>query len=177
MEIAGDGVTHQGTEDLAILRTMPNMVVLPASDPVTTRLAPRAIAQHKGPCYMRLGRQTRKVLHTEDVHVGIGKAIQLRDGDDVAIIACGDMAEAAMIAAANLARDGIEALVLDSHTIKSTDREAIVSAACETAGIITAEDHNIVGSLVQVHCQALQILSGPGTRCRATSTISGTPDL
>lgn len=89
VEIAGDGVTHQGIEDLAILRAMPNMTVLAPSDPVTTRKATLEIARRYGPCYMRLGRQTRSVLYPDGMPFEIGKAIQLRDGDDIAIVACG----------------------------------------------------------------------------------------
>lgn len=155
VEIAGDGVTHQGIEDLAILRSMPNMTVLAPSDPVTTRKATMAIAHWYGPCYMRLGRQTRKVLHSEEVEFEIGKVIQLRDGNDLAIIACGNMVEAALIAAENLSRDGLQARVLDCHTIKPIDREAILRAARETGGIITAEDHTIMGGLGSAVCEVV----------------------
>jgi transketolase len=155
VEIAGDGVTHQGIEDLAIMRAMPNMTVLAPSDPVTTRKATLEIARRYGPCYMRLGRQTRQVLYPDDVPFEIGKAIQLREGDDLTIIACGNMVQAALVAAENLAKEGIQARVLDCHTIKPIDREAVLRAARETAGIITAEDHNIVGGLGSAVCEVV----------------------
>lgn len=155
VEIAGDGVTHQGIEDLAILRAMPNMTVLAPSDPVTTRQGVFAMARHYGPCYMRLGRQTRQVLYPDDVSFEIGKAIQLRDGNDVAIVACGNMVEAAMEAAQTLAQEGIQARVLDCHTIKPLDRDAILRAARETGHIVTAEDHSIVGGLGSAVCEVL----------------------
>jgi transketolase len=155
VEIAGDGPTHQGIEDLAILRAMPNMTVLAPSDPVTTRKATLEIARRCGPCYMRLGRQKRDVLYADDVPFEIGKAIQLRDGDDVALVACGNMVQAALVAAANLAKDGIEARVLDCHTIKPIDREAILRASRETGGIVTAEDHNIMGGLGSAVCEVV----------------------
>jgi transketolase len=155
VEIAGDGPTHQGIEDLAILRAVPNMTVLAPSDPVTTRKATLGIARRCGPCYMRLGRQKRDVLYADDVPFEIGKAIQLRDGDDVAIVACGNMVQAALVAAASLAKDGIEARVLDCHTIKPIDREAILRASRETGGIVTAEDHNIMGGLGSAVCEVV----------------------
>ncbi len=155
VEIAGDGVTHQGIEDLAILRAMPNMTVLAPSDPVTTRKATLEIARRYGPCYMRLGRRMRQVLYPEDVTFEVGKAIQLRDGNDLAIVACGNMVQAALVAAENLAKQGIQTRVLDCHTIKPIDREAILGAACETAGIVTAEDHTIVGGLGSAVCEVV----------------------
>lgn len=162
VEICGDGVTHMGLEDLAIVRSFPNMVVLAPSDPVTTRLATLAIAEYEGPVYMRLGRQVRKVLHPESMEFRIGRMIPLREGNDVAIIACGNMVEEALIAAENLEREGIRARVLDCHTIKPIDAEAICRAAAETRGIVTAEDHTIVGGLgsavaevLSEHCPAV----------------------
>lgn len=147
VEIAGDGVTHQGVEDLAIMRALPNLVVLSPSDPVTTRLATLAAAAYDGPVYMRLGRQTASVLHNPEVDFQIGRMIQLRDGSDVTIIATGNMVPEALCAAGSLSSEGIEARVLDCHTIKPIDRDAILRAARETRGIVTAEDHNIVGGL------------------------------
>ena len=155
VEIAGDGVTHQGVEDLAIMRAIPNLVVLAPSDPVTTRKATLAMGAYYGPVYMRLGRQTRVVLHSEDVDFQFGKMIPMRDGGDVTVIACGNMVEQALIAADNLARDRIAARVLDCHTIKPIDQEAILRAAEETAGIVTAEDHTIVGGLGGAVCEVL----------------------
>jgi transketolase len=147
VEICGDGPTHQACEDLAVMRAIPNLLVLSPSDPVTTRKATLAIAEHVGPVYMRLGRQEASVLHAEDVPFALGKMIRLRDGDDLTIIATGNMVAQALLAAEALAARGIRARVLDCHTIKPIDAEAITQAARETAGIVTAEDHNVIGGL------------------------------
>ena len=159
VEIAGDGVTHQAIEDLAIMRAIPNLMVLSPSDPVTTRKATIAAAEFDGPVYMRLGRQTAPVLHPDDVSFELGRMLRLREGGDVTLIATGNMVEQALLAAGELRLDGIEARVLDCHTIKPIDVAAIVGAARETRAIITAEDHNIVGGLggavaevVSEHC-------------------------
>lgn len=155
VEICGDGVTHQGVEDLAIMRTIPGLVVLSPSDPVTTRLATLAAAEYNGPVYMRLGRQVATVLHSEDTRFEIGKMIRLRDGKDVTIIATGNMVEQALLAADDLSKNGVDARVLDCHTIKPIDEAAILAAARETRGIVTAEDHTIIGGLGGAVCEVL----------------------
>ena len=155
VEIAGDGVTHQAIEDLAIMRAIPNLVVLSPSDPVTTRLATLAIAEYDGPVYMRLGRQVNPVIHAEDVPFTIGRMIRLREGRDITIIATGNMVTTALAAAAALEAQRIQARVLDCHTVKPIDEPAILAAAAETAGIVTAEDHNIVGGLGSAVCEVL----------------------
>jgi transketolase len=147
VEICGDGVTHQGIEDLTIMRAIPNMTVLSPSDPVTTKKATEAIAAYRGPVYMRLGRQEAAVVHDEGVPFEIGRMIRLRDGGDIALIATGHMVEQALLAAEELKGKGIQARVLDCHTIKPIDRDEIVRAARETGGIVTAEDHNVIGGL------------------------------
>jgi len=155
VEIAGDGPTHQGTEDLAITRAMPNLVVLSPSDPVTTRLATLAIADYAGPVYMRLGRQVAPVIHSEAVNFRIGKMIRLREGRDLTIIATGNMVHQALLAAESLAREDVQARVVDCHTIKPIDVEEIRRAATETAGIVTAEDHNVIGGLGAAVCEVV----------------------
>ena len=142
---AGDGVTHQGIEDLAIMRSIPELLVLSPSDPVTTRKAVLAMAEREGPACMRLGRNASPVLHPDDVEFQLGKMIRLRQGNDLAIIATGNMVQEALLAARALAETGIGARVLDCHTIKPIDKESILAAAKETRGIITAEDHTISG--------------------------------
>jgi len=143
----GDGVTHQGIEDLAIMRAIPNLMVVSPADPVTTAKAVRAIAAYDGPVYLRLGRNAANVVHSPGVEFQLGKMIRLRDGNDLTLIATGHQVEQALLAAAELAAEGIQARVLDCHTIKPIDAEAIEAAARETAGIVTVEDHNIVGGL------------------------------
>ena len=155
VEIGGDGPSHQAVEDLAIMRAMAYLVVLSPSDPVTTRLATRAIAAYVGPVYMRLGRQIASVLHGDDVSFEIGKMLQLREGSDATIIATGNMVEQALIASDQLSLRGIQARVLDCHTIKPIDRDAIVKAARETACLITAEDHSIHGGLGGAVCEVV----------------------
>jgi transketolase len=155
IEICGDGVTHQATEDLAVLRAIPNLTVVSPSDPITTRKATLAIAAHVGPVYMRLGRQEAVVLHHEDTEFTLGRMIRLVDGDDLAIIATGHMVEQAVRAAEALAGDGIHARVLDCHTIKPIDAAAIAAAARETRGIVTVEDHNIMGGLGSAVCEVV----------------------
>jgi len=147
VEICGDGPSHQGVEDLAVMRTLPGLLVLSPSDPVTTRLAVLAAAEHVGPVYMRLGRQAAAYLHEDDVEFEIGKMIRMREGGDVTVIATGHMVEQALLAAERLASDGVEARVLDCHTVKPIDREAILEAARETGAIVTAEDHSVIGGL------------------------------
>jgi transketolase len=155
VEIAGDGVTHQAVEDLAIMRSMANLTALSPSDPVTTRKATLAIAESFGPVYMRLGRQVANVIHSESVPFQIGKMIRLRDGNDVAIIATGNMVEQSLLAAENLSKNGIHARVLDCHTIKPIDVEEIRLAAEQTGGIVTAEDHNVIGGLGGAVCEVV----------------------
>ena len=155
LDNAGDGVTHQGIEDLAIMRSIPGLTVLSPSDPVTTRQAVLALAEREGPAYMRLGRNPSPVVHTADVDFQVGKMIPLRKGDDLTIVATGNMVHAALAAAESLAALGIQARVLDCHTIKPIDQESILAAAEETRGIVTAEDHSIVGGLGSAVCELL----------------------
>ena len=153
IEIGGDGVTHQAIEDMAIMRAIPNMTVLSPSDPVTTKKAVNAILKYDGPVYMRLGRQVSNVIHSEDTGFKIGKMIRLREGNDITIIATGNMVEQSLIAAETLKKSGIEARVLDCHTIKPIDGEEIILAARETGGIVTVEDHNVIGGLGGAVCE------------------------
>jgi transketolase len=147
VEICGDGVTHQAVEDLAVMRSIANMTVVSPSDPITTRKAVHAIAAHNGPVFMRLGRQPANYLHHDDVPFQLGRMIPMRTGNDVSIIATGHMVGEALRAADELAESGIEARVLDCHTIKPIDVDAIVASAAETRGIVAVEDHNILGGL------------------------------
>jgi len=162
VEIAGDGPTHQAAEDFSTMRVLPNLMVLSPSDPVTTRLATIAIHEYVGPVYMRLGRQVANVIHDENVAFELGKMITMRDGGDVTLIGTGNMVEQSLIAADELKKEGIEARVVDCHTIKPIDKETIIAAAKETRGIVTAEDHNIIGGLGSAvsevtaeHCPAI----------------------
>jgi transketolase len=146
--VGEDGATHESVEDLSLMRTIPNMVVLSPADAVETRAAIFAAAEHNGPVYIRLGRLGLPVLYDESTYkFEIGKAVTLKDGKDVTLIATGIMVSKALEAAEKLKAEGIDARVLDIHTIKPIDKEAIVKAAKETGAVITAEEHSIIGGL------------------------------
>ncbi len=155
LENNGDGVTHQAIEDLSIMRGMPNMTVLCPSDNTITAKAVRAAAAHKGPVYIRLGRYGVPPLHPDDVEFEIGKMIRIAEGGDLTIIATGRMVEMAMDAVEQLKAQGISAALLECHTIKPIDKEAIIKAATQTGRIITCEDHSVVGGLGSAVCEVL----------------------
>lgn len=142
------GSTHHCTEDLAIMRSMAGLTVLAPADGLETALAVRAAYERKGPVYIRINRGFDQRVY-EGAHPGfeIGKAVTLRDGGDITIVACGATVWRAMEAAKVLAAEGLEARVLDMHTIKPLDEEAVLRAVRETRRILTVEDHNVVGGL------------------------------
>ncbi|MDO8505563.1 MAG: transketolase C-terminal domain-containing protein [bacterium] len=139
--------THHGTEDLAIMRALPNMTVIAPADPVETILATRAVAEHIGPCYMRLNRANDPMIHLELPDFKIGKAIKLKEGKDVTIISTGGIASEVIKASEILAQQKISARVLSMHTIKPLDIEAIRLAAEDTGAIVTVEEHSKLGGL------------------------------
>ena len=144
----GDGVTHQGTEDMGTMRTIPNMCVIMPADDVATRRAVFAAADWAGPVYLRFTRDGVPAIYDDDdERFSIGKAIQLVDGDDLTLIAVGDMVSKALLAAERLLQNGRAARVLDMHTIKPLDTEAVQRAAEDTGAIVTVEDHNIMNGL------------------------------
>ena len=156
ISVGEDGATHQCNEDLLLMRSIPGMVVMNPSDDVETRAAIKAAAAYDGPVYIRLGRLAVPVFNDEATFkFEIGKAVQLRQGSDVTIIATGLMVERALQAAEQLAAEGISARVLDMHTIKPIDREAVLAAARETKGIVTAEEHSVVGGLYSAVCDTV----------------------
>lgn len=142
--VGEDGASHQAIEDIALMRSIPGMTVISPCDGPSTAALVKAAAEMKGPVYMRLGRLDVPVLHTEDTKFEIGKAVQLRAGTDITLIANGLMVAASLEAAEKLAAEGVSARVIDIHTIKPIDREAILKAARETGAIVTAEEHNVV---------------------------------
>ncbi len=148
IEIGADGATHQAIEDIAIMRAIPNVMVLVPSDPVmTTRLIPM-VADSTGPVYVRIGRQDTPYLYDEaDLRLEFGKAVVAREGNDVTIMAVGNMVCRSLDAAETLAREGISARVLDMFSIKPMDVAAVVGAAAETGCVVTAEDHTVLGGL------------------------------
>lgn len=149
LTVGEDGATHQSLEDISLMRTLPNMTVVVPCDAHETRLATKAILEHKGPCYLRTGRpELTCVTDTfENYEFTLGKGIVLKDGTDVTLIACGLMVQETLRAQELLAAEGISARVVDMHTIKPIDAELIVKCAAETGAIVTAEEHNVIGGL------------------------------
>lgn len=149
LTVGEDGATHQCIEDISLMRTMPGMTVVVPCDGNETRLATRAILDHTGPCYLRTGRCALETVtdQFENYHFELGKGIELTEGKDVTIIACGLMVQEALKAEKLLREEGISARVIDMHTIKPIDRELILKAAGETGAIVTAEEHNVIGGL------------------------------
>mgnify|MGYP001062035038 CR=1 FL=1 len=141
------GSTHQSVEDMAIFRAIPNMVVMVPCDAMETTKATEACMKHAGPTFIRLGRYPVPNVYKEDYQFTIGKSVLLRDGGDVSIIASGHMIKPALDAAEALAQKGVSARVINMHTLKPLDRDAIVKAARETRAIVTAEEHNVLAGL------------------------------
>ena len=142
-----DGVTHQAVEDLGIMRTLPNMTVVVPADGVSLRHLLEQAITVDGPVYMRLTRDAVPIIYDDTDEFQIGKAKQLREGSDVTLIAIGDMVQWALKAHDLLLEEGITARVLDMHTLKPLDSEAVIKAARETVAIVTVEDHNTFGGL------------------------------
>ena len=147
ISVGEDGATHQCCEDIALMRSIPGMVILNPADYVETQQAVRAAASYNGPVYLRFGRLAVDPIFGDDYKFEIGKGVQLTDGNDVAIIATGLMVGPALEAQKALAAEGIGARVINMATIKPIDREIIARAAAETGAIVTAEEHNIIGGL------------------------------
>ena len=147
ISVGEDGATHQPIEDISLMRTIPNMVVISPTDAAQSRWAVEAAIQHDGPVYLRFGRLGMPAIYDENQTFELGKGVQLQDGKDVTIIATGLMVPEAMKAAKMLTGEGISARVVDIHTIKPIDKDIIIKAAKETGAIVTAEEHNIIGGL------------------------------
>lgn len=146
--VGEDGASHQVIEDIAIMRSIPNMVVISPADAVEARLAVKAAIEYEGPVYLRLGRLSVPVIYDENTYkFELGKGVTVRDGNDAAIIATGFMVHAAIEAADILKKEGINVRVIDIHTIKPIDKELIIKAAKETGAIVTAEEHTVMGGL------------------------------
>lgn len=145
--VGEDGGSHQTIEDLALMRTIPGMTVISPSDGMSTKLLIKEAAELNGPVYVRLGRAAVPGLYEADSDIKIGKGMCVREGNDYTVIATGVMVNEAMIAAEALEKDGISLRVIDMHTIKPIDKEIIIKAAKETKGIVTAEEHSIMGGL------------------------------
>lgn len=156
ISVGEDGATHQCNEDIALMRTIPGMVVINPADDVEARAAVKAAYEHEGPVYLRFGRLAIPVINDcEDYKFEIGKGVVLREGKDVTLIATGLEVAQAVEAAEKLAADGIEAKVINIHTIKPIDEDLIVAAAKETGKVVTIEEHSVIGGLGSAVCDVL----------------------
>ena len=156
ISVGQDGATHQCNEDFALMRTIPGMVVICPSDDVEARAAVKAAYEYKGPVYMRFGRVAVPVINDNpDYKFEIGKGVMMKEGSDVTIVATGLMVAASLEAAKNLEADGINAEVINIHTIKPLDEDIIVESAKKTGKVITVEEHSIIGGLGSAVCDCL----------------------
>lgn len=155
ISVGEDGATHQCLEDIALMRSLPGMVIINPADDIEARLAVKAAIEHNGPVYMRFGRLAVEDVNPADYKFELGKGVQLADGTDVSIIATGLMVGEALKAREILAADGISARVINIHTIKPLDKEIIAKAANETGAIVTCEEHYIMGGLGSAVCEAV----------------------
>jgi transketolase len=160
------GASHHATEELGVMRMMPGMVVVAPADPQEARAATRALVEHRGPCYMRLGKAGEPAVHAGAIELRLGRAIEVRPGSDLTLIATGGMLKPAVSAAEALADRGLQARVLSMHTLKPLDEEAVRRAARETGAILTCEQHSVIGGLGSAVAEVLAELDGPRVRFR-----------
>ncbi len=147
ISVGPDGATHQGLEDIAITRCLPNMTVLAPCDMIETKKATIAAGKMNGPVYLRFAREATPIFTTEKTSFQIGKAEIFREGKDVTVIACGPTVYEALLAAHSLEKDGISVEVVNNHTVKPIDEKTIVEAAKKTGAVVTAEDHQVMGGM------------------------------
>lgn len=156
LTVGEDGASHQAIEDLSLMRSVPNMTVICPCDDVETKAAIKAAAEYVGPVYIRLGRSSVPTLNDESSYkFEIGKAVKLKEGKDVTIFATGIMVNEALKAAEVLKNDGIEAEVINIHTLKPIDSETIINSVKKTGAVVTCEEHNIIGGLGSAVCEVL----------------------
>ena len=155
ISVGEDGASHQCCEDIALMRSIPGMVIINPADDVEARAAVFAAAEHDGPVYMRFGRLAVPRIFDEDYKFEIGKAVTLKEGSDVTIIATGLMVNEAIEASKILEAEGISVELINMHTIKPLDKEAVVATAKKTGCIVTAEEHNVIGGLGDAVCDAV----------------------
>ena len=155
ISVGEDGASHQCCEDFALMRSIPGMVVMSPADDVEAKAMVRAAYLHEGPVYMRFGRAAVPVIHGEDFTFEIGKGEVLKEGTDVAIIANGLLTYEAIVAAEELQKDGINAMVINMATIKPLDEELVLCAAKKCGKVITCEEHSIIGGLGEAVCSLL----------------------
>ena len=155
ISVGEDGASHQCCEDIALMRSIPGMVIINPADDIEARAAVFAAAEHDGPVYMRFGRLAVPRVFDENYKFEIGKAVTLKEGTDVTIIATGLMVNEAIEASKTLAAEGISVELINMHTIKPLDRDAVIKAAKKTGCIVTAEEHNIIGGLGSAVAEAV----------------------
>ena len=156
ISVGEDGATHQCNEDIALMRTIPGMVILNPADDVEAKVCVKAAYEYNGPVYLRFGRLAVPVINDRpDYKFELGKGVVLREGKDVTIVATGLCVSSALEAAEKLAADGIDAKIINIHTIKPLDEELIVAAAKETGKVVTVEEHSVIGGLGSAVCDAL----------------------
>lgn len=156
VSVGEDGASHQCNEDIALMRTIPGMVIINPADDIEARAAVKAAYEYEGPVYLRFGRAAVPVFNDEATYkFEMGKGIVLREGKDVTIVATGITVPASMEAAAKLAEEGIDAEVINIHTIKPLDEELILASAKKTGKVVTAEEHSIIGGLGSAVCDTL----------------------
>ena len=156
ISVGEDGATHQCNEDIALMRTIPGMVILNPADDVEAKACVKAAYEYNGPVYLRFGRLAVPVINDRpDYKFELGKGVVLREGKDVTIVATGLCVSSALEAAEKLAADGIDATIINIHTIKPLDEELIAAAAKETGKVVTVEEHSVIGGLGSAVCDAL----------------------
>lgn len=155
ISVGEDGASHQCCEDIALMRSIPGMVIINPADDIEARAAVFAAAEHDGPVYMRFGRLAVPRVLDEDYKFEIGKAVTLREGTDVTIIATGLMVNEAIEASKTLEAEGVSVELINMHTIKPLDKDAVIKAAKKTGCIVTAEEHNIIGGLGSAVAEAV----------------------
>ncbi|HZR26255.1 MAG TPA: transketolase C-terminal domain-containing protein [Vicinamibacterales bacterium] len=160
------GASHHATEDIAVMRSLPNMTVVAPADPAETCLATAALVAQGGPAYLRLGRANEPAVHTGPIDFRLGRAIQVRSGRDLTLISTGGMLSTAVQVADTLAGDGLSCRTLNMHTLRPLDRDAVHSAAAETRLIVTIEEHSIVGGLGGAVAEVLAELESPRARLK-----------
>ena len=156
ISVGEDGATHQCNEDIALMRTIPGMVVINPADDIEAKAAVQAAYEHVGPVYLRFGRAAVPVINgNPEYKFELGKAVTLKEGTDVTIIASGLPVSESLAAAEKLAADGISAAVINMHTIKPLDEAAVIEAAAKTGRIVTVEEHSVIGGLGSAVCDVV----------------------
>src|SRR5690625_115055 len=178
LTLGEDGATHQILEDIGLMKMLPGMTVINPCDYNQTKAATIAIAEHEGPVYLRFGRPSVPNFTSEDTPFEIGKAIKLQEGSDVTIIATGHLVWEALLAAEKLKENGVSAEVINIHTIKPLDKEAIINSVSKTGCVVTAEEHNFLGGLGESVARTLALSKPTPQEFVATNDTfgeSGTP--